>query len=286
MQCVNPILVTHPNGYKIKVPCGKCVNCKATNVQQWVQRLTDEMFANDVTYFVTLSYDDKNVQYVIDENGAPVQTLNRQDYTHFLQKLKYQCDLRLIRMRYFGCGEYGKSTSRPHYHFVLFFKFATGEMPNSTAMSQFILQNWTLGQINAAVPVTNADVFGYICKDMYKNHNRLLEDKRLQTFHTMSRRPAIGVGYVQNHVKFFEDAVKRRDRLVYVPRVYKKYLNLTDEDKQRITELNLLDDYAKRLQAAKARGETVDLDYLQILQSNKSLAGIRKNRIDSKKERF
>lgn len=286
MQCVNPILVTHPNGYKIKVPCGKCVNCKATNVQQWVQRLTDEMSANDVTYFVTLSYDDKNVQYVIDEQGNPVQTLNRQDYTQFLQKLKYQCDLKLIRMRYFGCGEYGKSTSRPHYHFVLFFKFATGEIPDPIAMSQFILQNWTLGEVNEAVPVTDANVFGYICKDMYKNHNRLLEDKRLQTFHTMSRRPAIGVGYVQNHEKFFLDAVKRRDRLVYVPRVYKKYLNLTDEDKQRITELNYLDDYAKRIYNAKSRGETVDMDYIQNLQSNKSLAGVRATRVANKKERF
>lgn len=286
MQCVNPILVDHPNGYKIKVPCGKCVNCKATHVQQWTQRLQDEMSANDVTYFVTLSYDDKSICYVQDEDGNMLQTLNRQDYTQFLQRLKYQCDIKLIRLRYFGCGEYGKSTSRPHYHFVLFFKFATGEMPDTVAMSQFILQNWTLGDVCEAVPVTDANVFAYICKDMYKNHNRLLQDARLQTFHTMSRRPAIGVGYVQNYKKFFEDAVKRRDRLVYVPRVYKKYLSLTDDDKQKISELNLLDDYEKRLQAAKATGENPAKTYVQDIRRNKSLEDLRTNRITQKKERF
>lgn len=286
MQCAHPILVDHPNGYKILVPCGKCANCKATHVQQWVQRLTDEMMSNDVTFFVTLSYDDENICYVTDDNGNYLQTLNRQDYTQYLQKLKYQCDINLINMRYFGCGEYGKSTSRPHYHFAIFLTFVSGAAWSQVQISELLLKPWELGEVNQAVPVSDTSVFAYICKDMYKNHNRLLSDKRLQTFHTMSRRPAIGVPWLKSHQKFFEDAVRRRDRLIYVPRVYQKYLSLSEEDKQKISELKLLDDYELRLQVAKARNVSPSQNFVQNVASNKSLANLRTTRISQKKERF
>lgn len=299
-QCLSPYVVEN-HGILMEVPCGKCPNCRARKITQWVQRLNDELKCNDFAFFVTLSYRDDALHYVRSPSGDYVQTLNREDYTKFLHKLKYVCDKSFVGMRYYGCGEYGKSTSRPHYHFVIFLKVAknVNEFGLTTmrdeskwtkspiSIAEKILSQWELGDVCQCVPVTDERVFRYICKDMAKNVDRLTADVRLATFHTMSKRPPIGIGWAMSQKDFYLYCYNNFNRLnTYVPRVYVDHLAISDADVQKHNE-ELIKNMDYELQNfAKANGLAVDTAHMSLLQKNKALADLRLQRINEKQTRF
>lgn len=49
------------NGHYQYVPCGKCNTCTNRKASQWIQRVEDEFKCHKYAYFVTLTYDEKNV---------------------------------------------------------------------------------------------------------------------------------------------------------------------------------------------------------------------------------
>ena len=74
--------------------------------------------------FITLTYKDSALpenEYIDPETGAyeqsPVHTLRRRDVQLFLKRLRKNSGQEI---RYYGCGEYGDETFRPHYHLILF----------------------------------------------------------------------------------------------------------------------------------------------------------------------
>lgn len=97
-------------GSSLSVPCGKCIACRVTRAQQWAVRCMHEAQLHRCNSFLTLTYSDKHLpsDYSID-----VRTLQL-----FQKRLRKK--LGTTRVRYFGCGEYGGVTLRPHYHQLVF----------------------------------------------------------------------------------------------------------------------------------------------------------------------
>lgn len=107
-----PLIFT-PNGAfgdKLEIPCGRCIGCRLERARQWSLRIMHEAQFYDETSFLTLTYSDANVP----ADGS----LSVRDYQLFWKRLRKHLGAK--RVRFFGCGEYGETTHRPHYHAVLF----------------------------------------------------------------------------------------------------------------------------------------------------------------------
>lgn len=130
MQCYHPIHVRSPNGAVNTVSCGKCFACQSNRRKDFAFRLKEEQKHSLVSYTVTLSYDDYHLPpleiFYIDD------PLTHDDPDHFyynpLRIDDVQRFIKVLRkhykLRYFGVGEYGARSNRPHYHIIFFFKDA------------------------------------------------------------------------------------------------------------------------------------------------------------------
>lgn len=128
MSCYNPKLaVQYCEGEKVKflgrvdlsfkeayfkygdnlklIPCGKCEACKIQHANEWATRCYLESLYWPESCFLTLTYDNQHLR-----------KLNKDDVPEFIRKLR-KCG---IKCAYFGCGEHGEITYRPHYHLCLF----------------------------------------------------------------------------------------------------------------------------------------------------------------------
>ena len=98
----------------INVPCGNCVQCKLDYTKKWAVRCMLESTLHQQNYFITLTYDDEHVPI----NSIGNQTLVRADLQKFLKRLRKH--FKGVKIKYFGSGEYGDTSLRPHYHLILF----------------------------------------------------------------------------------------------------------------------------------------------------------------------
>lgn len=106
----------------IQIPCGHCMSCRLEYSRQWANRCMLELLYYKSAFFVTLTYNENHVpvDYTIDpETGEakPVMTLRKRDLQLFMKRLRKRFG---DNIRFLGCGEYGSTTFRPHYHLVLF----------------------------------------------------------------------------------------------------------------------------------------------------------------------
>lgn len=84
--------------------CGVCLECRIRKTREWSIRCYHEAQLHSDNSWVTLTYRDNPI------------TLRRGDVTLFFKNLRNAG----YRFRYFGAGEYGSETLRPHYHICLF----------------------------------------------------------------------------------------------------------------------------------------------------------------------
>jgi len=111
MPCLSPIEVPK-RGFvdlRVRVACGQCVGCRVDRTEDWTSRIMHEVSLHDLCIFVTLTYDDRHL--------PAGDTLVKKDYQDFMKRLRKRHE---GKVRYFAVGEYGDTTSRPHYHAVLF----------------------------------------------------------------------------------------------------------------------------------------------------------------------
>ena len=119
----------------LKVPCGKCIECRKARVNQWFVRLSQELKRSTSAYFVTLTYDDQYLPYTDNLND----TLNYNDIVKFIKRLrKKQAKKHTNKLRYYAVGEYGSTYNRPHYHALIF----------NVDKADDIVDEWKLGFVH------------------------------------------------------------------------------------------------------------------------------------------
>ena len=91
------------------IPCGQCIGCRIERSRQWAIRCYHEASLHAENSFVTLTYNDTNLPA---NNCVSVRELQL-----FMKRLRKRFG---AGIRFYGCGEYGDLTGRPHYHICLF----------------------------------------------------------------------------------------------------------------------------------------------------------------------
>lgn len=194
MRCIYAVKATK-NGHWYDYPCGQCAACRITRRQEWVFRLMLEMRLYDYCYFVTLTYDNDHLPDGLE--------LVKEDVQNWLKRLRKRA-----AFRYFGCGEYGEKTLRPHYHFIIMGndsyeiefgidpKFKTTIVSNSSFHKAWTIYNRLIGLVDVRIIPSRSDatrvaqyVAGYTLK---KLELPSYENREQQPFLLMSRNPGIG----------------------------------------------------------------------------------------------
>lgn len=104
--------VDSENWEKIKIPCGYCLGCRLDKSNAWATRIMLESKDHKKNCFITLTYAPEHLP--IRKNHM---TLRKKDLQDFIKRLRYHTNKKIS---YFGCGELGGRTYRPHYHLILF----------------------------------------------------------------------------------------------------------------------------------------------------------------------
>lgn len=151
--------------------CGQCIPCRVNRRRLWTGRIGLEAAAHRLpTWFVTLTYADESLP----ASGA-------------LSPGHWRAFSKGIGCRYFGVGEYGGMSGRPHYH-ALLFGISAGEA------SDLVAQRWRHGfaSLSPYTPERGAYIAGYVVKKWTRPDHVGLEG-RPPEFARMSRRPGIGI---------------------------------------------------------------------------------------------
>lgn len=154
-----------------------------------------ENLCHSVSAFVTLTYA---------EDTLPVDmSLRPADFQNFMKRLREHISRKNSgqKIRFYGVGEYGDTTQRPHYH-VLLFGYQTclrGHSLYSAVQSSCcsqcdqIREVWGLGHVGLGT-VTHQSVryvCGYMTKNMRHRHDARLHGREPE-FSFKSNRPGIG----------------------------------------------------------------------------------------------
>jgi len=181
-------------GGSIPVGCNRCAGCLLERSRQWAVRCEKEIQLNENNCFITLTIDDDHMVY----GGAEHGILVPRDFTLFLKRLRKQYG---SGIRFFGCGEYGTKSNRPHYHALIFGFDFPDKVYHSTKNGNILYHSdslnnlWRNGNclIGAATFESAAYVARYILKKRYGERSKYYTQEGVTPeFIRMSRRPGIG----------------------------------------------------------------------------------------------
>lgn len=174
MLCRNPY-----TGGAVPVGCGQCLPCRINRRRLWMWRQFLESLCHDECCFVTLTYSEDTVPF-----GGTLRSAHLRD---FIKRLRSNVSSlgQSTGIRFFGVGEYGDETGRPHYHLSL---FGVGY-----AHAAIIQKCWLYGySLTAEFNETTAQyVAGYVTKKLTMADDPRLGD-RSPEFARMSNRPGLG----------------------------------------------------------------------------------------------
>lgn len=195
MKCLSPISVKMPDGNRMLVPCGKCIICSENKQREWAVRNFFELKDCKTARFLTLTYDDEHIPR--DFKGVPY--LDKKDIQKFFKRFRHS-----YSFRYFGCGEYGLTTARPHFHIILYF---ADPIDNDSTLYNSVVSSWRNGQIMMSEVNDNRvyycakycvkSAFVNLMRDVYDDNDELYDKfnylyKYHPPFCLSSRRPPIG----------------------------------------------------------------------------------------------
>lgn len=228
-------------GAPLLLSCGQCIGCRLERSRQWAVRCVHESKMHDFNCFCTLTYSDD----FLPEN----QNLNYVDFQRFMKRLRKRFSG--VPIRFYMCGEYGETTSRPHYH-VLFFgldfvdrviarKCGSGFMVYS---SDTLTKLWGKGDCyvgdltfeSAAycARYVMKKVTGKAAESAYRMVNTDTGEifQRVPEFTHMSLKPGIGANFYDKYVSdiFPHDRVVVRGAVSLPPRYYAKRYRRVDPD--------------------------------------------------------
>lgn len=164
--------------------------------------MTMEQALHSESCFLTLTYDDDHLP----AHGS----LRKKDVQDFLKRERYHNG----PLRYYGVGEYGSRTWRPHYHLALFGR-------NFGVRRSVEIPTWDKGHAFSGMltPESMRYVASYLLKRLTKKEDRRLERIDPDTgevfrlepeFPLMSLRPGIGAAAIRAYGKFLGSAVGKK----------------------------------------------------------------------------
>lgn len=214
-------------GYKFlldydDIPCGQCIGCRLDYSREWSARIMLEasLFPKDECWFVTCTYNDDQLNlsdlvevfddrddgsYLLDQNDEIVKrhkssffSLSKKQHQDFLKRLRKHYG----KLRFFGCGEYGSVSYRPHMHYIFFgLKLDDLEHYKVTSLGDILYTSKTLESIwqHGFVIVGRCTVESAAYVARYTIKKRNVTDKSVYSklgiepeFVVMSRKPGIG----------------------------------------------------------------------------------------------
>ena len=227
------------NDQKLTVPCGHCMPCRITENAFWAARNVQENYCHENGIFLTLTYSDEWLPHG--------ETLIADELSKFMRRLRKKIS---VKIRYYGCGEYGDTTLRPHYHALIHgyrpddavLIFDDGKTQNFT--SETLDEIWGLGfaQFSDLTYASAAYTAGYTRKKIYgdaaEEHYQKLDPEtgeifqRLPEFSCMSNRPGIGIPWLE---EFYSDVYPKSQMILNgkpmpVPRTYDRWLEANQPD--------------------------------------------------------
>lgn len=211
MQCNWTFWKETRGGQILTLPCGKCLACRKERARQWSIRLSHHLLYNPDAIFVTLTYN---------ELTCP-ETLEKRHYQLFLKRLRKKFSH--LKLKYYGCGEYGTNTHRPHWHILIFglpigiMKLERAGFTEGKWSSAIIKELWPFGH-NVTGTVNEKSisyVTGYLLKEK--------DPKRRIQFQSQ----ALGESFIYDNEQRIRDfKLTRYGKKVTVPRYYIKKLGI------------------------------------------------------------
>lgn len=202
MRCDNPY-ISGGAAYG----CGQCRPCRINRRRLWTRRMMLERLCHREACFLGLSYHDLRLPLTTDgigllATGMGLPTLRPKDLQDWLKRLRKA--ISPLKVRYYGVGEYGDKTYRPHYHVVLYgypqcVRGVTLGYPYKSRWRECCVhcrllgETWGMGDIVSGSVTNDSCSYcaGYTVKKM-----TALDDTRLfgrhPEFARMSLRPGIG----------------------------------------------------------------------------------------------
>lgn len=253
-MCLNPLTI--PNKAKdamlsgrktMLVPCGKCIECLKDRQNSWIYRLFLEDCTSQHSLFVTLTYDQRSLPLVL-SNGYHIRygdyiksksicdcelTLEPDDFTKYMKRLRKSCGFRSADSRYFMCGEYGSDNGHPHYHMLFFYDNKSPEF-----VEQYIEKCWPFGFVTIEPVIFNriAYVTKYITED--SDFTPSCDGQ-----HPYYNRQSHGIGlrgYLDEkrfYGDFYKTAILPNGKVIQTPRYFRKKF-YPYQDYQFINQLN------------------------------------------------
>lgn len=213
----------------LSLPCGNCMGCRLEKSRQWALRCVHEAKCYESNCFITLTYSNDNLPF----NGSLV----RKDPQDFIKRLRER--FAAIKIRYYGCGEYGDQLSRPHYHLCLFnFDFPDRVLFSSSGgmkyfTSDILTKLW--GKGHCLVTDFSFETAAYVARYCVKKINGVMAkdyyNNRLPEFSMMSLKPGIGAVWLDKFGKsdvFPHDSCIARGHECKPPRYYDKLRERAD----------------------------------------------------------
>lgn len=197
-HCVHPVKVkihdAYSKSYVVReVPCGKCLHCKNTRINEWCTRLIAQRKYSKYCYYVSLDYapikitDSVGLQIAretaacyhdINKNhtfGMHPLVLCKNHLQDFYKRLRKQTG---VKLQYFACGEYGMHANghgygRPHFHNIIFCNDPISEESFNNAWT---IDGYKIGRVDfqdmtpfGLGDLNNVKVFKYVCKYLQKS---------------------------------------------------------------------------------------------------------------------
>ena len=193
MACISPIRKTDKKYGVLWLDCGRCVKCVIKRRSDWTFRLLQEHQDAKSSYFVTLTYNEKNLLY------ADYPTLDYNDLQKYFKRLRKN---NTEKIKYYAVGEYGEKNFRPHYHAIIF------NAKKSTISEAWSLQEKAFGERKSIgiVHVGNVtqESIHYVTKYIHKNKDKTPPGSEVQKA-LMSKH--LGYGYI-NRAKLYHERTK------------------------------------------------------------------------------
>lgn len=177
--------------------CGQCTPCRILKRREWASRLMLEQKCHESSVFITLTY----APHWLPEGN----TLVPRDLQLFMKRIRKRYNDR--RLRFFGVGEYGDESDRPHYHVALFGadrcyrvrSHYTGVIPSCCPPCDMVRDSWLLGNVHVGelTEKSASYIAGYTTKKLTVLNDKTYEilGDRHPEFARMSNRPGIGAEY-------------------------------------------------------------------------------------------